>query len=71
LADLQKSGDVASLSKYKTQFAALQNNMKVLMQENEGLKKANVTLTTQRDSTVVVLGKYNRTLVGQNEELSR
>jgi hypothetical protein len=33
------------LSKYKTQFAALQNNMKVL-QENEGLKKANVTLTT-------------------------
>jgi hypothetical protein len=41
------------LSKYKTQFAALQNNMKVLMQENEGLKK-NVTLTTQRDSTVVV-----------------
>jgi hypothetical protein len=39
MADLQKSkGDVASLSKYKTQFA-LQNNMKVLMQENEGLKK--------------------------------
>jgi hypothetical protein len=30
--------------------------MKVLMQENEGLKKANVTLTTQRDSTVVVWG---------------
>jgi hypothetical protein len=50
------------LSKYKTQFAALQNNMKVLMQENEGLKKANVTLTTQRDSTVVVLGEYNRNL---------
>jgi hypothetical protein len=47
MADLQKSkGDVASLSKYKTQFAALQNNMKVLMQENE--LKANVTLTTQR-----------------------
>jgi hypothetical protein len=60
------------LSKYKTQFAALQNNMKVLMQENEGLK-TNVTLTTQRDSTVVVLGeskKYNET-VGQNEELSK
>jgi hypothetical protein len=32
-----------------------------------------VTLTTQRDSTVVVLGesKYNETLVGQNEELSK
>lgn len=75
MADLQKSkGDVASLSKYKSQFATLQNNMKVLMEENEGLKKANVTLTTQRDSTAVVLGeskKYNETLVGQNEELSK
>ena len=48
--------------------------MKVLMTENEGLKKANTTLTTQRDSTVVVLGeskKYNEVLVGQNEELSK
>jgi myosin heavy subunit len=75
MADLQKSkGDVASLKKYRTQFATLQNNMKVLMQENEGLKKANVTLKTQRDSTVVVLGeskKYNETLAGQNEELSK
>ncbi|MDG2431971.1 MAG: hypothetical protein P8M54_05875, partial [Flavobacterium sp.] len=52
----------------------MQSNMKVLMQENEGLKKANVTLKTQRDSTVVVLSeskKYNETLVGQNEELSK
>ena len=75
MADLQKSkGDVASLSKYKTQFGTLQNNMKVLMQENEGLKKANATLQTQRDSTAVVLGeskKYNETLAGQNEELSK
>jgi hypothetical protein len=75
MADLQKSkGDVASLKKYREQFATMQSNMKVLMQENEGLKKANVTLKTQRDSTVVVLGeskKYNETLVGQNEELSK
>ncbi|MBC5839427.1 hypothetical protein [Flavobacterium muglaense] len=75
MANLNKSkGDVASLAKYKTQFLALQNNMKVLMTENEGLKKANTTLTTQRDSTVVVLGeskKYNEVLVGQNEELSK
>tara|TARA_R110000868_G_scaffold346292_4_gene607359 strand:- start:1560 stop:2444 length:885 start_codon:yes stop_codon:yes gene_type:complete len=75
MADLNKSkGDVASLAKYRTQFIALQNNMKVLMTENEGLKKANTTLTTQRDSTVVVLGeskKYNEVLVGQNEELSK
>jgi cell division protein FtsB len=75
MSDLSKSkGDVASLSKYRTQFNALQGNMKVLMAENEGLKKQNTTLTTQRDSTVVVLGeskKYNEVLVGQNEELAK
>jgi uncharacterized protein (DUF3084 family) len=73
--DLSKSkGDVASLAKYKTQSIALQSNMKVLMAENEGLKKQNTTLTTQRDSTVVVLGeakKSNEALAGQNEELSK
>jgi myosin heavy subunit len=75
MSDLSKSkGDVASMAKYKTQFLALQSNMKTLMTENEGLKKANTTLTTQRDSTVVVLGeskKFNEVLVGQNEELSK
>ncbi|MBG6110030.1 uncharacterized protein (DUF3084 family) [Flavobacterium sp. CG_23.5] len=73
--DLSKSkGDVASLSKYRTQAIALQSNMKVLMAENAGLKKQNTTLTTQRDSTVVVLGeakKSNETLAGQNQELSK
>ncbi|WP_035672777.1 hypothetical protein [Flavobacterium sp. 83] len=73
--DLSKSkGDVASLSKYKSQFLALQGNMKVLMAENEGLKKQNTTLTTQRDSTVVVLGETKKnveTLTGQNEELAK
>ena len=75
MSDLKKSkGDVASMSKYRTQFISLQGNMKVLMAENEGLKKQNTTLTTQRDSTVVVLGeskKYNEALVGQNEELAK
>jgi hypothetical protein len=75
MSDLSKSkGDVASLAKYKTQSIALQSNMKVLMAENEGLKKQNTTLTTQRDSTVVVLGeakKSNEALAGQNEELSK
>ena len=73
--NLSKSkGDVASLSKFKSQFIALQGNMKVLMAENEGLKKQNTTLTTQRDSTVVVLGvskKANEVLVGQNDELAK
>jgi myosin heavy subunit len=73
--DLSKSkGDVASLSKYRTQAIALQSNMKVLMAENAGLKKQNTTLTSQRDSTVVVLGeakKSNETLAGQNQELSK
>lgn len=75
MSDLSKSkGDVASLSKYKTQFNALQSNMKVLMAENENLKKANTTLTSQRDSTVVVLGETKKNveaLTGQNEELSK
>ncbi len=72
LNDVNKSkGDV---SKFKTQYLKLESNMKVLMAENEGLKKQNKTLTTQRDSTVVVLGeskKYNEVLVGQNEDLSK
>lgn len=75
MSDLSKSkGDVASLSRYRSQFNALQGNMKVLMAENDNLKKANTTLTVQRDSTKVVLGeskKYNEALVGQNEELTK
>ncbi|MFV8269584.1 hypothetical protein ACNQGP_06545 [Flavobacterium sp. GT2N3] len=75
MSDLSKSkGDVASLSKYRSQFNALQGNMKVLIAENDTLKKANTTLTTQRDSTVVVLGESKKNveaLTGQNEELTK
>lgn len=75
MADLQKSkGDAVSMAKYKSQFFALQTKMKGLVQENDLLKKQNTTLTTERDSTVVVLGeakKYNEVLVGQNEELAK
>jgi hypothetical protein len=52
----------------------MESRMKGMMKENETLKKENVTLTSQRDSTVVVLGeskKFNEVLVGQNEELAK
>jgi regulator of replication initiation timing len=72
IADLKKSkGDV---SRYRSQFIALQSNMKVLLAENEVLKEQNTSLTTQRDSTVVVLDatkKNVQVLAGQNEELAK
>lgn len=61
-------------SKYRSQYQKLESNMKVLIAENETLKKENVVLTTQRDSTVVVLGETKKNveaLTGQNEELSK
>lgn len=75
ISDLKKSkGDAASMSKYRTQFIALQSKMKNLVAENDNLKKANESLTVQRDSTIVVLGeqkKFNDTLVVQNENLAK
>ena len=75
MEQLKKSkGDVASMAKYKTQVGVLQAKMNSLMQEVEGLKVQNKTLTTHLDSTEVVLEEaknYNKTLVGQNEELSK
>lgn len=75
ISDLKKSkGDAASMSKYKSQYLALDTKMKGLMQEVDVLKKENATLTVQRDSTVMVLGeskKFNEVLVGQNEELAK
>ena len=75
MSDLKKSkGDVASMSKYKSQFISLQGNMKVLMAENESLKLANTSLTTERDSTVAVLGESRKNveaLTGQNDELTK
>lgn len=75
IADLKKSkGDADSMRKYRTQFNQLQSKMKTLVAENDNLKKENKTLTTQRDSTIVVLGeqkKFNDTLVIQNENLAK
>jgi hypothetical protein len=61
-------------SKYRSQYQKLESNMKVLIAEKETLKKENVVLTTQRDSTVVVLGETKKNveaLTGQNEELAK
>ncbi len=75
MADIKKSkGDAASMSKYKNQYFALDKKMKALMVENQTLRAQNQTLTSERDSTVTVLGeskKYNEVLIGQNEELSK
>jgi predicted nucleic acid-binding Zn-ribbon protein len=67
-------GDNASLMKYKTQYKALEQKMQNLMQEVAVLKSQNQELTTNLDSTKVVLEdskKYNQVLVGQNEELAK
>lgn len=73
--DVKKSkGDVAALSQYKQKFLGLQTKMNTLMVQVDDLTKKNGILTTQRDSTVTVLGeskKYNEVLVGQNEELAK
>ncbi|WP_298119489.1 hypothetical protein [Flavobacterium sp.] len=75
MEDLKKSnGNAASMAKYKQQYEGLQTKMKSLMQEIEVLKKQNQELTTDLDSTKVVLEEsqnYTKTLVGQNEELSK
>lgn len=67
-------GDNASLQKYRSQYKSLEQKMQNLMQEVAVLKTQNQTLTTNLDSTKVVLEdskKYNQVLVGQNDELAK
>ena len=75
IAELDKSkGDVKSLAKFRDQYRTLEKKMAGLMQEIAVLKKANADLTTERDSTIVALGKaqtFNDTLVIQNENLAK
>ncbi|WP_026714161.1 hypothetical protein [Flavobacterium daejeonense] len=72
MAEVKKSkGD---LSAFKTKMNLLQNKLKALMAENEGLKNENSVVKAQRDSTAVVLNeskKFNEALVGQNDELAK
>ncbi len=75
MRDLKASkGDNASLTKYRTEYKALEQRMKNLMAEVTVLKSKNEALTTDLDSTKVVLEgskNYNQVLVGQNEELAK
>ncbi len=67
-------GDNVSLMKYKNQYKALEQKMRNLMEEVAVLKSKNQELTSNLDSTNVVLEdskKYNQVLVGQNEELAK
>jgi hypothetical protein len=74
-AELEKSqGDVASMAKFKNDYLRLKREMDNLMKENNVLKKQNATLTTQRDSTQVVLEdtrKVRDTLVAKNDNLAK
>lgn len=67
-------GDNASLMNYKNQYKVLEQKMRNLMEEVAVLKSKNQELTTNLDSTKVILDdskKYNQVLVGQNEELAK
>jgi Tfp pilus assembly protein PilO len=73
--DLNHSkGDLASLEAYKKQYTSLNSTMKVLINENQALKKQNELVTQQRDSAKGILlesQKNNLTLSGKNHELSK
>ena len=75
LAEVKKSkGDVASLAHYKNDYRKLKREYDDLIAQNTALKEQNAVLTTQRDSTATALGdskRFNDTLVGQNEKLSK
>lgn len=75
MADLKKSnGDNASLQKYKSQYKQMEQKMKALMEEVAVLKVNNQKLTTNLDSTKVVLEdskKYNQVLSSQNDDLAK
>lgn len=75
MADIKRSkGDVAAMARYKKQYFELESKMKTLIQENELLKKDNLTLITQRDSTATVLvesRKVNENLAVQNTDLTK
>lgn len=75
MADIKRSkGDVVAMAKYKKQYFALEAKMNTLIAENETLKKDNLVLATQRDSTITVLTearKVNDGLAVVNQDLTK
>ncbi|WP_282787646.1 DUF1204 domain-containing protein [Flavobacterium croceum] len=67
-------GDSTTLKKYKSDYAVLQTKMKSLIKEVETLKSQNNKLTTDLDSTKVILREakeYNQVLTSKNDELNK
>lgn len=75
MEDVKRSkGDAASMSKYKKMYVNLESKNKNLLQQIEVLTAKNQELTTNLDSTNVVLEdskSYNQVLIGQNEDLAK
>ena len=67
-------GDAKSLQRFKDDYSRLKREMDKLIAENKVLKEQNAVLTTERDSTMMVLDesrRYNDTLLSQNDNLSK
>lgn len=75
MIELEKSkGDANAIQGIRSKYNALVAKMKELAKENKGLKLQNSKLTTQRDSTITVLGeakKVNDALASEKEELAK
>lgn len=68
------NGSISALAPFKEKYSNLNATMKTMVAQVEELTKKNIVLTSQRDSTITVLGeekKSNATLSGQNAELSK
>ncbi len=70
----RSNGSLSALIPFKEKYSNLNDKMKTMVAQVEELTKKNIVLTSQRDSTITVLGeekKSNATLSGQNAELAK
>lgn len=75
IAEVKKAkNNPVAVASYKQKFLNLQTKMTSLIAENDELKKSNLALVTQRDSTITVINTNKaekETLVAQNTELAK